>query len=114
MKAWSAALAGELSRWPHVRARSFFGLTAFYRGEKIFALLPHTRGIETASSIAFKLESASPAVRRRLENDNRIDSVMMQRASWFTFRLSSDADLRNALNCLSEAYQAGTNTKKPK
>src|SRR5437868_8945399 len=56
MKAWSAALAAEVGDWPEVSVRSFFGFTALYLGDRIFAALPRTRGIESANSLAFKLE----------------------------------------------------------
>jgi len=72
MKAWSAALATETADWPHISQRSFFGFTALYRREKIFALLPRSRNIETANTIAFKVESPAPAVRKQLTEDGRI------------------------------------------
>lgn len=112
MKAWSAALAGEISGWPQVATRSFFGFTALYRKDKIFALLPRTRGMQTANSLAFKIEGPAPAVRARLEEDARIASTRMQKARWFTFELSSDADLHEGLEWLSRAYEAAGKTKK--
>ena len=101
MKAWSAALAGEVTGWPRV----FFGFTALYRRDKIFALLPRTRGMETANSLAFKLEDPTPTVRARMEKDPRIGSIQMQKPRWFTFELSSDADLHDALDWLNRAYE---------
>ena len=112
MKAWSAALANELGGWPEVSARSFFGFTALYRKEKIFALLPHTRGMGTANSLAFKLESKTSLVLARLEHDPRIGSTQMQKTRWFTFEVRSDADLHDALDWLGRAYEAaGKNNK---
>ena len=72
MKAWSTALGSEVVGWPQVRARSFFGFTALYRKDRIFVLLPHTRGMETSNSLAFKLDSPTPVVRERLDQDQRI------------------------------------------
>jgi hypothetical protein len=109
MKAWSAALASQISGWPQVASRAFFGLTALYRKDKIFAVLPRTRGMGTANSFGFKFESA-PA--NLLEKDFRIGSTRMQKARWFTFELSSDADLHEGLEWLSRAYQAAGKTKK--
>jgi|SRR5271169_3670234 len=111
MKAWSAALTGEISGWPQVATRSFFGFTALYRKDKIFALLPRTRGMQTANSLAFKIERPTPAVRARLENNARVGSTRMQKARWFTFELSSDADLHEGIEWLSRAYQAVGKTK---
>src|SRR5260221_6647070 len=39
MKAWSSALEAEVADWPHASTRSFFGFTAVYRKDKIFAAL---------------------------------------------------------------------------
>ncbi len=112
MKAWSAALAGEVTGWPRVATRVFFGFTALYRQDKIFAALPRTRGMETANSLAFKLENPTPTVRRRLEKDPRVGSTQMQKARWFTFELSSDADLHDGLDWLNRAYEAAGKSNK--
>jgi len=112
MKAWSAALEGEVAGWREVSTRSFFGFTAFYRKDKIFVLLPRTRGMQTANSLAFKLEAPSAAVRSRLETDSRIGSMRMQKARWFTFELSSDGDLHDALDWLAKAHEAAGKNKK--
>ncbi|HKH99445.1 MAG TPA: hypothetical protein VJ999_10085 [Candidatus Sulfotelmatobacter sp.] len=113
MKAWSAALAGEVTGWPQVATRVFFGFTALYRGEKIFAVLPRTRGMETPNSLAFKLEAPAGVLRRRLASDARIGSTQMQKARWFTFEISSDGDLHDALDWLGRAYDAAGKGKKP-
>ena len=112
MKAWSAALAGEGGSWPQVSTRSFFGFTAFYRKDRIFALLPGTRGMATANSLAFKLQAPTAAVRVRLEKDSRIGSTDMQKTRWFTFELASDADLHDALGWLGRAYETAGKDKK--
>src|ERR1700739_3648190 len=85
MKAWSAALAAEVSDWPQVSARSFFGFTAVYRKDKMFAALPRTRGMETANSLMFKLESPTPAVRARLQSRARPWPTQMDQARWIAF-----------------------------
>jgi hypothetical protein len=106
MKAWSVALANEVTSWPRVSTRPFFGCTALYRNEKIFAVLPRTRGMGTANSLAFKLETKTSAVSARLEQDPRMGSTQMQKRRWFTFEVSSDADLHDALDWLGRAYEA--------
>ena len=106
MKAWSAALAGEIAEWPHVDLRSFFGFMALYRRDLIFAVLPHTRAMGTSNSLAFKLESAGPKIQTRLEEDPRMGFTLMQRKRWYTFELSSDRDLHDALDWLGRAYEA--------
>src|ERR1035441_828334 len=104
MKAWSAALEDEVGGSPQVSTRGFSGFTALYRKEKIFALLPRTRGMGTANALAFKLIDSIPADPRGLAGDFRNVSSQMQKARWFTFELSSDADLHDALDGLGRAY----------
>jgi hypothetical protein len=106
MKAWSAALAVETAGWPQVTTRIFFGFTALYRKDRIFAILPRTRAMGTPNSLAFKLESPSPQLRSRLEKDSRVGTTQMRAARWSTFELATDADLRDALGWLGQAYQA--------
>jgi len=55
MKAWAAALAGEVATWPQVHSRAFFGFTAIYREDRLFALLPRTHALEPSNSIAFQI-----------------------------------------------------------
>jgi hypothetical protein len=105
MKAWSAALAAEVGGWPQVTALAFFGFTALSRRDRIFALLPRTRAMETPNSLAFKLESPAPKVRTLLEQDPRVGATEMQKARWFTFELATDADLRDALHWLGMAHK---------
>jgi hypothetical protein len=112
MKAWSAALVSEIEGWPQVTARAFFGFNALYRRKRIFALLPRTRGMETATSLAFKLESPGARLLARLRQDPRVGSTQMQRARWFTFELSADTDLRGALDWLGLAYEAAGKASK--
>lgn len=106
MKAWSAALAAEVSDWPKVTARSFFGFTAFYRGESMFAALPRTRAMLTPNSLVLKLPDAGVPLQKRLTSDPRIGSMNMNKARWYTFELTSDSDLHDALDWISRAYDA--------
>ena len=112
MKAWSAALADEVAGWPQVATRAFFGFTALYHKNEMFAVLPRTRGLETPNSLAFRLDAPSPAMRARLHKDRRIGSAQIKEARWFRFELSSDADLHEALGWLSRAYEAARKQKR--
>lgn len=112
MKAWSAALGPEVCEWPEVTTRSFFGFTALYRKDRIFALLPRTRGMGTSNSLAFKFDAPAERARRLLDQDSRVGSTQMQNARWFTFELSSDTDLHDALHWLGLAYAAAGKRKK--
>jgi len=106
MKAWSAALASEVADWPYVSARSFFGFTALYRKDKMFAALPRTRAMGTPNALVFKIVETSTGVREKLEKDLRVGDMEMQKARWFTFELASDGDLHDALDWIGLAYGA--------
>ena len=112
MKAWSAALGAEVTEWPRVTTRILFGFTALYRRDKIFAVLPRTRAMETPNSLAFKFDPVTGQLRARLERDERVGTTTMQAARWFTFELSTDADLHDALDWLGRAYEAAGRRKK--
>jgi hypothetical protein len=105
MKAWAAVLESELSTWPRVSSRAMFGFRALYRGKRIFAVLPRTRGMGSASALAFKLEKPGPQVLARLKKDARISSTIMQASQWFVFEMESEADLNDALDWLGRAYE---------
>jgi hypothetical protein len=83
-----------------------FGLTAWYRQGRIFAVLPKTRGIDSPNSLAFKLPSATPRLLACLAKDPRIGSRQMQTTRWFTFELGCDADHHDAMEWLGRAYEA--------
>jgi hypothetical protein len=106
MKAWSTALAAELTSWPHVSSRPMFGFTALYRGKRIFAILPRTRGMGSASSLALKLENPGPRRPAQLQADNRLSTTIMRASRWFVFELTSNRDLNDALDWLGRAYDA--------
>ena len=114
MKAWSAALADEISEWPQVAIRSFFGFNALYRKDKMFGALPRTRAMQTPNSLVFKLMTPSVLQRSRIQKDSRIGDMQMQKARWFTFEISSEADLHDALDWLGGAYEAAGKRKSPK
>ena len=106
MKQWSALLGQELSGWPQVSSRPMFGMRGFYRRKKIFAALPVTRGIKTANSFIFKFSPMPPDLRQRALKEPRINmDSKIPGARWFSFEMSSTADLRGALQWLNHAYE---------
>lgn len=114
MKAWSTALSAELSEWPQVTQKSFFGFTALYRGKTMFGLLPRTRSIFKSNAVAFRINSASRSLQSRMEKDPRIAAFDKDKARWFTFELSSDGDLHDALEYLGRAFEAVRTSYKKK
>ncbi|HXJ86461.1 MAG TPA: hypothetical protein VMS18_06575 [Candidatus Binatia bacterium] len=114
MKAWSAALSAELRDWPQITQKVFFGFTALYRAKTMFGLLPRTRSIFKGNSVAFRFDHASRATRSRIEKDPRIAAFDKDRTRWFTFELSVDTDLHDALDYLATALEAVRTSKKSK
>jgi hypothetical protein len=114
MKAWSLALAAELVDWPQVTQKSFFGFTALYRGKKMFALLPRTSNIFTSNAVAFCMEAANRSTRTLLEKDLRISAFDKDKTRWFTFELSGNADLHDALDYLGRAFDSARIHQKTK
>ena len=106
MKQWSAMLGDELSALPKVTARPMFGLRGFYRGKKIFAALPVTRGIRSPNALIFRIQPMPPHLLERARKEPRIDTEnRVPSAKWFTFELHSEADFRDALWWLNQAYE---------
>jgi hypothetical protein len=112
MQAWSAALAAEFNDWPQVTQKSFFGFTALYRGEVMFGILPRTRGIFNENSVAFRFDKISRTTRAFMEKDRRVAAFDKSKTRWFTFQLSSDADLHEAMGYLGKAFDAARSQKK--
>jgi hypothetical protein len=106
MKRWSAMLGVELRQWPNVSSRPMFGFQCFYRRKKIFAALPATRGIETPNTLMFRMKPMPQELLERAKKEARIDmESRTPGAKWYLFGLSSDADLRDALWWLNQAYE---------
>ena len=56
MRRWSALLESELLSWPGVIAKRMFGFRALYRGKRIFAALPNSRGFGPDAAILLKFD----------------------------------------------------------
>jgi hypothetical protein len=83
-----------------------FGLTALYRRSKIFAVLPRSRGMESPNALALKLGPAGARVLTHAHSDPRIGFTDAMKTRWLTFEMTSDSDLRGALEWLNRAYEA--------
>ena len=108
MQAWAAALDLEIAYWLRVSRKPMFGLMAFYRGKHIFAILPRTRALGSASSLAFKLEKATSRTLAAIGREPRIQTTIMKARRWYLFEMSADSDLRGALAWLRKAYEAAS------
>ena len=114
MKAWSWALASEVADWPGASARSFFGFTALYRGGNIFGAVPHTRSFGKGNLLGFRIDTLPARLRSKIEKDPRVGFIDNKNRRWFTFELTRDPDLHEALDWLGEAYQAAGKRRKSK
>jgi len=109
---WSALLESELLSWPGVVAKRMFGFRALYRGKRIFAALPNSRGFGPDASIFLKFDLMSPVLLKRAQNDVRVRGNTPGKG-WISFTLASDVDLHDALEWLNHAYEtAGKRTRR--
>jgi hypothetical protein len=105
MRQWSVLLEAELLSWPGVITKPMFGFRGVYRGKGIFAAIPRSRGFGSATSILLKFKAMPPALLRQAERDNRLRSNAPGKG-WFSFTLSSDTDLHDALGWLNHSYES--------
>lgn len=96
MQRWCALLEEEVSGWPKVTAKPLFGMTGFYRGQRIFGAIPKTRAAGTSRSVLIKLPNVS---------DARLNPVSGPGRKWTAFELESAADINEALQWLERAYE---------
>ncbi|HET7107128.1 MAG TPA: hypothetical protein VFI38_09980 [Candidatus Acidoferrum sp.] len=102
---WSALLESELLSWPGVIAKRMFGFRTLYRGKRIFAALPNTRGFGADASLLIKFHPMPPALLKRAQTDSRVRGNTPG-SGWLSFTLSSDTDLHDALEWLNSSYEA--------
>jgi hypothetical protein len=102
---WSTLLESELLSWPGVIAKRMFGFRALYRGKRIFAALPSSRGFGPDGSILLKFNPMPPSLLERAESDLRIHANSPGKG-WFAFTLTSDPDLHDALEWLNHSYES--------
>jgi len=101
MKQWSAMLKTEVSGWPLMSSKPMFGMMGLYRRKKIFGGLPVTRGFDTPNSVIFRFDPMPQDLEQRALKDSRITPGKR----WFSFRVGSTGDLRDALWWLNQAYE---------
>jgi len=107
---WSALLESELLSWPDVIAKRMFGFRALYRGKRVFAALPHSRGFGPDAAILLKFNPVLPALLQRARSDGRV-ATNTPGNGWFSLTLSSDADLHDALEWLNRSYESAKERK---
>jgi hypothetical protein len=104
MRQWSDLLLREVLGWPDVTSRPMFGMTALYRGNAIFGVLPRTRAMDTPYSVSFKIMSPNPSLKKWLQADSRI-LPSTRDAKWISFELQSGDDLADAIRWFTHAYR---------
>jgi hypothetical protein len=70
--------------------------------------------METANSLACKLDAPTATVCARLQDNPHISSTEIGQARWFTFELSSASDLHIAMDWIEQAYKVAGKSKKSK
>ncbi len=110
MQQWVAALGSELENWPKVSTKPMFGMTAYYIGEQIFAVLPRTRSFGAEKAIGIRIQGFEVKLVKSLTSDRRTVSNPIGK-KWASFEVDSAQDLRAAMEWLAIAYE--TAKKKP-
>jgi len=106
MRHWSANLETEINSWPAVTSKPMFGFQSHFRGGRIFAAIPRSRGFGSPSSLMLKFDAMPPALFTRAQKDPRFDATTRTPGKgWFGFELTCDADLRDALWWLNKSYE---------
>jgi len=103
-------LESELLTWPGVIAKRMFGFRALYRGKRIFAALPNSRGFGPDPCFLLKFDPMPLALLKRAQSDLRVHSNSPGKG-WFSFTLASDTDLHDALDWLSHSHEAAKSRK---
>jgi hypothetical protein len=106
MRQWAAMLEQELSAWPQVSSKPMFGMKGIYRRKKVFALLPVSRGLTSPNSIILRFVPFPPELLERAKKEPRIGTGRtLKTTKWISFELNAEADLRDALWWLNQAYE---------
>jgi hypothetical protein len=102
-----AALQTEVSSWPGVRLKSMFGMTALYRGGKIFGLLPKTRNLRAADHVWLKFAKLTPAIQKRIAAEPRmVQPHKPTGAQWYTLTAVSPQSYALVHDWLAIAHRA--------
>ena len=104
MRQWSDLLLREILGWPDVSSQPMFGMTAVYRGNAIFGVVPRTRAMDTPYSVSFKILSRNPSLKERLEGDARVLPITRD-SKWISFELLSGDDLPDAIRWFAQAHR---------
>ena len=106
MRQWAAMLEQELKGWRQISSKPMFGMMGIYRRKKIFAALPVSRGLTSSNSIIFRFVPFPQELLERAKKEPRIGTGRtLQTAKWISFELNVEADLRDALWWLNQAYE---------
>jgi hypothetical protein len=106
MQHWSAMLEAEVESWPAVTCKRMFGFRFLYRRKTVFGALPYSRGLFTPSSILLKFNPMPAGLCQQAQKEPRLDTgTRMSGKGWFSFELFSDADVRDAIWWLNQAYE---------
>ena len=112
MRRIAALLGAELESFPDVSTKPMFGLLGYYRDGVIFAALPRTKALGSASSFIFKLNAAPVRVLDRARQDPRISISHKGMSGWQSLEISSHRDISAAQHWLLEAWRYAAKAKK--
>src|SRR5262249_45664098 len=106
MKHRAALLEGELVTWPGVKTKPMFGMISFFRKGAIFAAVPRTKTLRSATSIILKFDPVPDSLGEKIKVEPRIaEGAPGPGAGWHAFEVASHEDIKEALWWLNQAYE---------
>jgi len=106
MKHRASLLQGEVVSWPGVTTKPMFGMVSLFREGAIFAAVPKTRTLRSPQSIILKFDPMPLALRERQAAEPRLTrDAPGPGAGWHAFEVASEADIKDALWWLNQAYE---------
>ena len=107
MKRRASLVEGELVGWPRVTTKPMFGMISLFHGGAIFAAVPRTKTLRSPQSIILKFDPMPPALQEKMKSEPRLTrDAPGPGAGWHAFELATDADIKDALWWLNQAYEA--------
>jgi hypothetical protein len=113
LKGLVAAIEAEVSSWPQVSLKPMFGMTAIYRRNIIFGLLPKTRSLHAGDCVWIKFARLTPAIKKKLQQESRmVPPSKPTGAQWHTISAVTPAEYGFLIEWLANAHAAARSGSK--
>jgi hypothetical protein len=106
MKRRASLVERELAGWPNVTTKPMFGMISLFRNGAIFAAVPRTKTLRSPQSIILKFDPMPDGLAEKRKAEPRLTrDAPGPGAGWHAFELATDADIKDALWWLNQAYE---------